>query len=295
MPDLGIIRSLLFVPGSRMDRVDKAIATQADMVIIDLEDAVAQKQKAQARTDVVVKLATVKPGRVIVRINGPETPQFADDLAAVMHENLAGILAPMMESRSHIQKLHDAMTAAEKQKGLSAGSVPLIAQIETALAVENISSIARAGAQTGRLHTVAFGAADYTMDLGIEMTLDGSELFHARSRLPIACRAAGLAAPIDTPFMIDLKDLEALEADTLRSKQLGFSGKLCIHPNQLETVNRLFSPNPKEVAIARKIMAAFHDAEAAGQAAIQVDGKFVDPPVMKRAEKLVKLAEALDM
>jgi citrate lyase beta subunit len=156
VPELGVIRSALFVPGSRLDRVDKACASSADVVIIDLEDAVAPDQKEAARAGVAQKLASLKPGRAMVRVNGPETPHFAQDLEAVLHENLAGVVVPMVETPRHISDIHQALYNREIGKGLPAGGLKVIAQIETALAVEGISGIARAGAGCGRLHTVAF-------------------------------------------------------------------------------------------------------------------------------------------
>jgi len=145
-----------------------------------------------------------------------------------------------------------------------------------------------------RIYTVMFGAADYTLDMGIEMTMGGNELFYARSRIAIASRAAGIAPPVDTPFMIDLKNTEALISDARRAKELGFQGKLVIHPNQVEPCNRIFSPLPEEIKKAEKIVKAFEEAEAAGMAAIQLEGKFIDYPVVKRSKDILALAAAID-
>jgi citrate lyase subunit beta/citryl-CoA lyase len=138
-----------------------------------------------------------------------------------------------------------------------------------------------------------FGAADYTLDMGIEMTLAGDELFYARSRIAIACRAAGIAPPIDTPFMIDLKNMEALATDARRAKALGFQGKLVIHPNQVEPCNKIFSPLPEEIKKAKKIVKAFEEAEAEDTAVIQLEGKFIDYPVVKRSKDILALAAAI--
>lgn len=292
MTDLGIIRTALFVPGNRIDRVDKALATGADVVIIDLEDAVPPGQKVQARAGVAQKLRETPGRKIIVRVNGLDTQEFALDLQAVVSPNLSGLLAPKIQSPSDVARVHEAMLAAELAAGLQAGALPLIGLIETAKGVENISQIAAAQTDPPRLYTFAFGAADYTLDMGIEITMSGEELFYARSRLPIACRAHELAPPIDTPFMIDLKDIEALKADTLRAKQLGFMGKLCIHPNQIGPVNEIFSPGPDEIAQAEKLIKAFEESEAMGLGAIQVDGKFVDLPVVERARRTLRLAKA---
>jgi citrate lyase subunit beta/citryl-CoA lyase len=288
--DLGLIRTALFVPGNRLDRLDKALATKADVVIIDLEDAVPPGQKAQARVDVAHKLAGTAGRKILVRVNGLDTPEFLSDLKAVVVPNLWALMVPKIETPVDVTRLHEALLKAEAAAGLRLGDLPVIALIETAEGVDNISQIAAAKTEPPRLYTVAFGAADYSLDLGIELTMGGEELFYARSRLPIACRAHDLAPPIDTPFMIDLTDIPALEADTARAKQLGFMGKLCIHPNQIEPVNTIFSPGPVEIAQAKKIIQAFEESEARGLGAIQVDGKFVDLPVVERARRTLRLA-----
>ena len=292
MNNLGLIRTALFVPGNRLERVDKALATEADAVIIDLEDAVPSSQKDQARSDVAQKLKNTPGQKIIVRVNGLDTPEFARDLKAVVGPNLSGLLVPKIEGPGEVALINEALLKAEAAVGLQAGIVPVIALVETAKGVENISKIAAGQTEPARLYTVAFGAADYSLDLGIELTMSGDELSYARSRLPIACRAHDLAPPIDTPFMIDLKDIPALKADTVRAKQLGFMGKLCIHPNQIEPVNAIFSPGPNEIAQAEKIIQAYEESEAKGLGAIQVDGKFVDLPVVERARRTLRLASA---
>ncbi len=292
MNDLGLIRSALFLPGNRLDRLDKALGSGADFVIIDLEDAVPPGQKDQARADVAQKLS-VTPGRkIIVRVNGLGTREFEADLKAVVGANLSGLLVPKIESATDIVRLNEVLLKVEAAAGLKPGNLPVIALIETARGVDSISQIAAVQTEPARLYTVAFGAADYSLDLGIELTLGGDELFYARSRLPIACRANDLAPPIDTPFMVDLKNIPALEADTIRARQLGFMGKLCIHPNQIEPVNAIFSPGMEEIALAKKIIHAYEASEAKGLGAIQMDGKFVDLPVVERARRTLRLASA---
>ena len=292
MIDLGLIRTALFVPGNRLDRLDKALATGADAVIIDLEDAVPPGQKAQTRVDVANKLADTPGRKIIVRINGLDTPEFAQDLKAVVGPHLWALIAPKIESATDVTRLHEALLMAEAAAGLQPGDLPVIALIETAKGVDDISQIAACRTEPARLYTVAFGSADYSLDLGIALTAGGDELFYARSRLPIACRAHNLAPPIDTPYMIDLKDIPALKADTARAKQLGFMGKLCIHPNQIEPVNTIFSPGPDEIAQAKKIIQAYEESEAKGRGVLQVDGKFVDLPVVERARRTLRLASA---
>jgi citrate lyase subunit beta/citryl-CoA lyase len=291
--DLGLIRSALFVPGNRSDRVPKALGTAADVVIIDLEDAVPLTEKARTRQEVAQVLAETHEKKVFVRVNGVDTDFFSDDLMAVACEGLAGLIIPKVQSVDDVKVINWSLLQVEKNKGLDPGRLSVIALIETARAVDNISQITMTKTDPARLYSVAFGAADYTQDMGIEITREGSELLYARSRLPIACRAAGLQPPLDTPFMVDLKDIAALETDAARARQLGFQGKLCIHPNQIEPVNRIFSPSPEEILKARHVIEAFEEAEARGQGALQVDGKFVDYPVVKRARRILKMAAML--
>ena len=293
MFDLGPLRTLLFVPGTRLDRVQKAFATAADAVIIDLEDAVPPAEKEGVRKAVSKLLVELGSDRLLVRVNGIHTAYFQADIEQVVCSGLAALIVPKVESAEDVTAINAALVKVETAKGLEAGVIPLIALIETARAVDDISLIARAVTQPARLYTFALGAADYTSDLGVEITVDGIELQYPRTRLPIACRAAGLHAPLDTPFMRDLKSMSGLEADAMRAKQLGFQGKLCIHPNQIDIVNRVFSPQPEEIQMAHKVIAAFEEAQTAGQGALQVDGKFVDFPVVARARRILQIASTL--
>lgn len=292
MQRLGPIRSALFVPGNRPERIAKAMATKADAVIIDLEDAVPMHEKAAARAAAAAALRSTGGRAVLVRINGTDTPYWQEDVAAVLEPGLSGVVLPKVEDEETVLRLHDRMRALEAQR--SCAMAPLVALIESARGVANIHRIVALRTDPLRLHTVAFGAADYTSDLGVEITRDGQELSYPRARLAVACRAAGLFPPLDTPFMRDLKDLQALEADTLRAKQLGFGGKLCIHPSQVDVVNRIFSPRPEEVRQAETVVSAFEAAQAKGVGAIQVDGKFVDKPVVDRARHILMMARTLD-
>jgi len=204
-----------------------------------------------------------------------------------------GIILPKVERADDIHAMNALLRDVEKKRSLPEGSIRLFPLIESAAAVQYVYDIVSAKTRPERIYTVAFGAADYTLDMGIEMTMEGTELFYARSRIPIACRAAGIAPPIDTPFMIDLRDTEALVADAKRAKELGFQGKLVIHPQQIEPCNRIFSPAPEEIDKAERIIQAFQEAEAAGTAAIQLEGKFIDSPVVQRSRDILSVAAAI--
>ena len=293
MKQFGYIRTALFVPGNRPDRVDKAVRTAADVVIIDLEDAVPYSQKEETRPAVREKIMDYRERPVFVRTNALDTEFFEEDLNAVVVKGLACIVVPKVESAAQIQQINQGLLKAEENKGFQPGSIAIIPLIESALAVENVFQIVSQKTDPQRLFTVAFGAADLALDMGFEVTKTGEELLYPRARIAVACRAAGVQPPLDTPFMIDLKDREALEADTKRACQLGFQGKLCIHPNQIDVCNRLFSPTKDDIEYAQKVIRAFDAAEADGTAAIQLEGQFIDYPVVERCRRVLKISKLI--
>jgi citrate lyase subunit beta/citryl-CoA lyase len=293
MKEIGFIRTALFVPGNRPDRVDKAVTTAADAVIIDLEDAVPHALKAETRPLVHDKLMQHANHNILVRVNGLETEFIDADLDEVAVKDLSHIIIPKIDRPAHIREANRRLTKIEEKKGIPPGSISIIALIESALGVENAYRIVSEKTEPNRLFTVAFGAADFALDMGIEITKNGEEIAYPRARLALACRAAQVKPPLDTPFMIDLNDLKALEADANRAKQYGFQGKLCIHPKQVEICNRIFSPTKEEIDYALKVVQAFGEAESSGTAAIQVDGKFVDYPVVERSKRILEIAEKI--
>jgi citrate lyase subunit beta/citryl-CoA lyase len=293
MKTFDFIRTALFVPGNRPDRVDKAVSTAADVVIIDLEDAVPYSQKKETRPVVREKILDYQERPVFVRVNALDTEFFEEDLNAVVVEGLACIIVPKVEAAAQIQAINQGLLKIEGNKGLRPGSVSIIPLIESALAVENVFQIVSQKTDPQRLFTVAFGAADFALDMGFEITKTGEELLYARARIAVACRAAGVEPPLDTPFMIDLKDRKALEADIKRACQLGFQGKLCIHPNQVDICNRLFSPTKSDIEYAQKVIQTFDAAEADGTAAIQLEGKFIDYPVVERSRRILKISKLM--
>jgi citrate lyase subunit beta/citryl-CoA lyase len=288
-----LIRTALFVPGNRPDRIDKAFHTEADVIIVDLEDAVPPSEKERSRSVVREKVAQYRDRMILVRVNALGSPFIQGDLEEAILEGVKGIVLPKVESADDIHAMNTLLIDVETKRSLPECSIRLFPLIESAAAVQHVYDIVSAKTKPERIYTVAFGAADYTLDMGIEMTMEATELFYARSRIPIACKAAGIAPPIDTPFMIDLKNTEALVADARRAKELGFQGKLVIHPQQIEPCNRLFSPTPEEIAKAERIVQAFEEAEAAGTAAIQLEGKFIDYPVVQRSRDILTIAAAI--
>jgi len=288
-----LLRTALFVPGNRPNRIEKAFDTQADAIIVDLEDAVPLSEKDIARSVVGEKISKFARRLTIIRINGLETQFVKGDLESAVEASVDGIMLPKVNSPEDIREINRLLCELEKTKGLPEGSILLFPLIESAAAIQNIYEIVSTQTKPKRVYTVAFGAADYTLDMGVEMTMTGGELHYARSKIAIACRAAGIAPPIDTPFMIDINNTDALVSDAKRANELGFRGKLVIHPKQIEPCNQIFSPTPEEIDRAEKIVREFKKAESAGTGAIQLEGKFIDYPVVQRSRDILEIAAAI--
>ena len=288
------IRTALFAPGNRPDRVEKALGLDADAVIMDLEDAVPFAEKESTRKTVRDLLDKYPGKRMYVRINALNTPYAKEDIAALGSKNIAGLMVPKVESPDDLIAFGRLLTDLEKDSGLIEGSLEVLSICETAKGLEEIYSIASVKTEPQRDMIIAFGAADYTLDLGISLTREGRELDYPRTRLPIASKAAGIGPPLDTPWMVDLKDIDGLVADAQRAKAYGFQGKVVIHPSQIQPCHDVFTPTQAEIDYARKIVEAFEAAERDGKAAIQLDGKFIDYPVVERARRTIELSRAIE-
>jgi citrate lyase subunit beta/citryl-CoA lyase len=294
MKPIGPLRTALFVPATRPDRVDKALGVGADIVIIDLEDAVAQALKGEARKTARMKVVEHAPRRLMVRVNALGSGHNQNDLQSIVGASLTGIMLPKVESGEHIREIHERLLGCERHSGMRPGSVYVVVLIESARRVQNIFQILSEAIEPARAFLAAFGAADYSLDMGIDVSRDGAELHYPRSRIAVACRAAGREPPLDTPFMLDLKDLDGLKVDARRAKQLGFQGKLCIHPNQVGPCNEIFSPTAAEIQYARRVVEVFEKSEAEGVGALQLDGKFIDYPVVERSRRIIRLGGVLE-
>jgi citrate lyase subunit beta / citryl-CoA lyase len=284
-----LCRSFLFAPGNHARRAEKAFTLAVDAVILDLEDAVAVAEKPAARHAVVAALARPRRCRCYVRVNAMGTEWGYGDLTAVVVPGTDGIVLPKVESADEIKAADWLIGALERQNGLPQGHVDLLPIIETAAGFTCLETIARAKTRVRRL---AFGAGDFTLDLGITWSRDELELLPYRSAFVAVSRAAGLEAPIDTVW-VDLKDAEGFARSSARVRALGFQGKLCIHPDQVPVANRTFSPDEQAVAQARRVIAAFDQAEAQGLASIQLDGRFIDYPIVYAARRVVAQAEEI--
>ena len=284
-----VFRSLLFAPGNHARRVEKALTLDADVVILDLEDAVAVAEKATTREKVVAAFQAKRRALGYVRINAFDTPFCFDDLQAVVAGGVDGIVLPKVESPAQVVAVDWAIAALERARGLAEGGIDLMPIIETGRGLAALREIAGSGTRARRL---SFGAGDYTLDVGMRWTLEERELEHVRTAIVVESRAAGLEPPVDTVF-IHLDKHEALRRSTELARDLGFQGKLCIHPNQLDPVNEAFTPTDEEIAKSERHVAAFEEAETRGLASIQVDGYFIDYPIVEKARRTLRIARAI--
>ncbi|HEU4352820.1 MAG TPA: CoA ester lyase [Burkholderiales bacterium] len=284
-------RSFLFAPGNVARRVAKALTLEADAVIADLEDSVAITEKVATRKLVARALEQPRRGRGYVRVNAPSTPFCFGDLHEVLHPGVEGVVLPKVESAADLHAIDWLIWNLERERGIPEGSIDLMPQIETAAGLHRIDRVLQARSLRPykgqwRVKRVAFGAADYAHELGLTVGAEEAELAEARARVVLAARAAGLEGPIDSPWF-HLKDTEGFGRALERSRRGGFQGRLCVHPDQIGPVNAAYMPSAAELARAERVVAAFRDAEAKGEAAVQVDGEMVDYPVAYRAQALL--------
>jgi citrate lyase beta subunit len=284
-----IRRALLFMPGDDRRKIEKGAGMGVDSIIMDLEDGVALNNKPAARATIAAALRDLDFGRAerLVRINPVGAGLDADDLAATLPARPDGYVLPKVESAAQIQTIAAHLDAAEQQHNWPSGSIRLLPIIETALGVVNLRDIATSST---RLDALIFGAEDLAGDIGATRTPDGWEVFYARSAVVIHAKAAALQA-IDTPF-VDLNDLDGLEAETRTAMLMGYSGKLAIHPRQVEPIQRLFSPSEEEIARAQRLIEAHDQQQAAGTGVFQLDGKMVDMPMVRAAQSILARARA---
>lgn len=262
------MRSYLFVPGDRPERFAKAQAAGADAVILDLEDAVAPADKPLAREHIAT--AALAQGALYVRINACGAPGFDDDLTVLTRPEVSGVVLPKAESADQLAALRARL----------ARPLPVIALVESALGVWNALEIARAEG----VARLAFGSIDFQVDAGCGGADEA--LLYARSRLVLASRIAGLAAPIEG-VTASIDDEALLVSETAKARALGFGAKLCIHPKQVAAVNAAFSPSEADIRWARQVVDA---CQASSAGALSVGGMMIDRPVLLKAQRILELA-----
>lgn len=278
-------RSWLFVPANRPDRVAKAFASGADAVIMDLEDACPPAEKEAARAVVAEAARNQRRALPFVRINAASTSLALADLSAVVVPGLAGVVLPKAETVGMLAAVDWAISQLEMRHGMLIGSVELVPLIESALGMVDMALLARSG--LARIRRMTFGAGDLTLDLNARWTDQESELLPLRVSLVAASRAAGLEPPIDTVWPA-ISDPAGLQRCLGLASDLGFAGKLLIHPAQVAPANDAFLPTPEAVAHATRVVAAAAEAEAAGQGAFQLDGRLVDHVIVLQARRVIE-------
>lgn len=272
LPKLASARSFLFAPGSEERKLRNALRSGADAVIADLEDGVAPQEKASARALVPRVLAEEESDALrLVRVNAAGSGLLAKDLAALAGTFVDALVLPK--------------ATPEAVEELGPDGPPLVALVETATGLRLSYELA----SQPRVEALMLGALDLGVELGLEARPDGMEVLFARSKLVLDSAAAGIRGPIDQ-VRVDLRDAEGLEAETRLARSLGFRGKACIHPAQVDVVNAIFAPSEGELEHARRIVAVYEQTLAEGRGAVALDGELVDLPVVERARQMLTQA-----
>ena len=285
-------RSALFVPVNVPKFVEKAHVRGADAIILDLEDSVPISAKHEARE--VIRDSMDKCSRggadILVRINHPYS-MAAEDLKSCVWPGLNCVMFPKAESPREIEILDHMLGELEAKRGIPLGSVQLWIIIESALGLHNALPIALASSRTV---SIGLGAEDFTLDIGVEPSRDGRELFYGKSQVILVARIAGLQPVGTMASMADYRDSERMMSIVREARQMGFMGSSCIHPAQVEPLNKFFSPSADELAHAHRVIEALKQATDEGRASVGVDGKMVDVPVAERAKRLIARANAIE-
>lgn len=289
MADDRLRRSLLYVPGNMPSMLQNIPLFECDAVQIDLEDAVPLNEKDAARILVRRFLDNYKNRNkeILVRINALDTKWALDDLKVVLPGLPDGIRLPKADSRDIVERLDTLLTEYEEELGLEVGHFRILPSIETAQGVINANDTALS---SPRLIGLAFGAEDYTTTMEIQRSKSGEELFNARMRVLWAAKSAGIQA-IDTIFA-DVNDMESLRQETELVKKLGFTGKCMVNPRQIDVIHEVFAPKQDEIDHALEIIDAIKRAREMGTGVISLRGKMIDAPIVKRAARVLRTAQA---
>jgi citrate lyase subunit beta/citryl-CoA lyase len=281
----GLLRSLLFVPGHRARFYEKLAEFRPDAVIVDLEDAVPPAEKPLARAMVRERLGSplLAGLQVFVRVNAVDTPYFRDDVRGVVAEGLDGIFLPKAASAEQLHEANMLLAQTEMRLGIAMGAVRIVPIVESVAGVLNAQALAVA---SPRVIALAFGAEDFSLDLGVERSSEGIETRYPRAQVALAAHGAGHFA-IDTPWTA-IDDPEGLLREAVEGRQLGYAAKQAIHPSQLATIHQVYTPTADEVAWARRVIQAYDEAIERGTGAINLDGKLIDVPMVVRARRVLE-------
>jgi len=288
-PDLPVWRSMLFVPVTQRRFVEGAAKRGADAIILDLEDAVAASEKERARALVPEAAALVSRGGadVVVRLNRP-LRMTVRDLEAVVGAGVQAVALPKADSAEHVQLVAEIIDELEAERGMPNGTTKMLAMVETCAAFFRIAEIARA---TPRLVALNLGSEDFALSAGMLPTAEG--LFMPKQTAVFAARAAGIMPTGFIGTVAEFGDLAGFRETVRRSRRLGFLGASVIHPSQVAILNEEFRPDAGELDHARRVVAAYDEALAAGVGAVTVDGKMIDVPIVERARLLVERDDAI--
>ena len=289
-------RTLLFAPGSRPELLAKAQLGDADAMIFDLEDSVPLNAKDEARKNIADALAAGLKKPMFLRISNPRAGDFMADLQVLANAssllNVAGIVLPKADDAEDIQAVAKALKVVESKHNMQEGTLSILPLIETCLGLRNGFDIAKASTRVIGMALASAEQGDFMVDLGGRWTPRSLALAYPRSKLVVDARAAGVQWLVDGVFM-NLKDIDMLREECLIARELGFVGKMAIHPTQVDVMHTVFSPSELEVAYARGLIAAFRDGEARGVGAVKYEGMMVDYANVRLAERTLALAGAL--
>ncbi|MEA5137232.1 MAG: aldolase/citrate lyase family protein [Candidatus Fimivivens sp.] len=282
-------RSVLYASASNPANMAQAPLYRADCLVYDLEDSVSVSEKDAARFLVFNALhrPRISQSEMVVRVNGLDTPFGLQDLEAIVRAKPDLIRLPKCESPEIVRHVCDEISRIEKEAGIEEGSTGIMAIIETAFGLLNARETAMS---SKRLVALSLGGEDFTASMKTTRTAKGAELYYARNAIALAARAAGIQA-IDTVYA-DINDEDGLVEDTLSIKNIGYDGKVAIHPRQVDRINELFTPTDKEIDKAMRIFAAIREANARNSGVIALDGKMIDAPVVARAHRTLAIAKA---
>lgn len=289
MSDNELMRTSMYVGGTSPVKMIQAGFYNEDCLVYDLEDSVSAGEKDAARLLVyhAVKEQRPKGKYILIRVNGLYSKELDEDLEAAVRAQPDAIRIPKVEYASEVKRVDEKITAIEKKAGLPEGGIKIWCNIESYLGVMNAQEIASA---SPRVVAMALGAEDFTASMNAQRTKPGWEIFYARNAVLMACRAAGISAQ-DAVFS-DLNDEEGLKRDLEMTRTLGFDGKTCVHPRQIDTVNACFTPTAKEIRNAQRVLEALEEASRNRTGVCVLDGSMVDKPMELRARAVLAKAKA---
>lgn len=289
---MAVMRSIMYIPGNNPKMIQKAPEIPADIITLDLEDSVPPAEKEAARQLVKdnLKYAATGGAQVFVRINNWETELTNDDLEAIVWPGLDGVTLAKTGCADDVKRLEWKLEELERRRGIPVGTVKISMLLETAKGIMNAYECCLA---SKRNVNAIFGAVDYCRDMRVKLTSEAVEQQYARAHMAVAARAAGIIA-IDAPF-VDYKNIEAFEKNVAEGKQMGYEGRMIIHPGQVEPSNRLYAPDPADVEWARGVVQVFEEEGIAkGKAAVSYNGKMVDTPVYLNAKDILAAQAEID-